>query len=105
MFHTMDVIREQNDAIELDLVKPKASASNTIPHNLQDDQVKDVSTDSDSDDSDSQGITPSHTLYTPDEERAVLKKLDRRLVLFLAALYLLAFLDRSSKSACQEYTV
>ena len=36
-------------------------------------------------------------LYTIDEERAVVRKLDRRLVLFVAALYLLSFLDRSSK--------
>lgn len=38
----------------------------------------------------------SYQLYTPDEERAVVKKLDRRLVLFVALLYLLSFLDRSS---------
>lgn len=37
-------------------------------------------------------------LYTPDEEQAVLRKLDRRLVLFMALMYLLSFLDRSSKS-------
>lgn len=36
-------------------------------------------------------------LYTPDEDKAVLKKLDRRLVLFMALLYMLSFLDRSSK--------
>ena len=35
-------------------------------------------------------------LYTPDEELNVLKKLDRRLVLFVAILYMLSFLDRSS---------
>jgi phosphatidylinositol 3,5-bisphosphate 5-phosphatase len=34
--------------------------------------------------------------YTPAEEAAVLRKLDRRLVLFLALLYLLSFLDRSN---------
>jgi hypothetical protein len=38
----------------------------------------------------------SFEMYTPDEERAVLRKLDRRLVLFLALLYMLSFLDRSS---------
>lgn len=37
-------------------------------------------------------------LYTPAEERAVVKKFDRRLVLFVALLYMLSFLDRSSKS-------
>ncbi|CAO2654911.1 Nn.00g116440.m01.CDS01 [Neocucurbitaria sp. VM-36] len=38
----------------------------------------------------------SYELYTPDEDRAVLKKLDRRLVLFMALLYCLSFLDRSN---------
>lgn len=35
--------------------------------------------------------------WTSDEERAVMRKLDRRLVLFLALLYLLSYLDRSSQ--------
>lgn len=34
--------------------------------------------------------------YTSEEEREVVRKFDRRLVPFLAFLYLLAFLDRSS---------
>ncbi|KAH7398457.1 major facilitator superfamily domain-containing protein [Pyrenochaeta sp. MPI-SDFR-AT-0127] len=38
----------------------------------------------------------SYELYTPDEDRAVLRKLDRRLVLFMAMLYCLSFLDRSN---------
>ena len=38
----------------------------------------------------------SFMLYTPDEEKAVVKKFDRRLVLFVALLYMLSFLDRSS---------
>ena len=37
--------------------------------------------------------------YTADEERALVKKLDHRLVLFVAFLCMLAFLDRSSKAA------
>lgn len=40
---------------------------------------------------------PSYTLYTPDEERRVIRKFDRRLVLFMAFLYMLSFLDRSSR--------
>jgi phosphatidylinositol 3,5-bisphosphate 5-phosphatase len=39
----------------------------------------------------------SYELYTPDEERRVLRKLDRRLVSFMALLYCLSFLDRSSE--------
>ncbi len=41
---------------------------------------------------------PNHgMLYSPSEEKAVLEKLDRRLVAFLAFLYMLSFLDRSSE--------
>jgi hypothetical protein len=35
-------------------------------------------------------------LYNPEEERSVVRKFDRKLVVFLAGLYLLSFLDRSS---------
>ncbi|KAI6780410.1 putative transporter -like protein [Emericellopsis cladophorae] len=38
----------------------------------------------------------SFQLYTPDEEMAVRRKFDRRLVLFVALLYMLSFLDRSN---------
>ena len=34
--------------------------------------------------------------YTPEEEKTLIRKLDRRLVLFMAILYMLSFLDRSS---------
>lgn len=44
----------------------------------------------------SASTTQSYQLYTPDEERAVIRKFDRRLVLFVALLYMLSFLDRSS---------
>jgi hypothetical protein len=40
--------------------------------------------------------THSYRLYTPDEERAIVKKFDRKLVCFVALLYMLSFLDRSS---------
>lgn len=36
--------------------------------------------------------------YTAEEEQAVVRKFDRRLVLFVALLYMLSFLDRSSES-------
>ena len=35
--------------------------------------------------------------YAVEEEKAVVRKLDRHLVLFIAFLYMLSFLDRSSK--------
>lgn len=43
--------------------------------------------------------THSFQLYTPDEEHAVVRKFDRNLVLFVALLYMLSFLDRSSEDA------
>jgi hypothetical protein len=46
----------------------------------------------------SMSSTQSYELYTPDEDKAVLQKLDRRLVPFMALLYCLSFLDRSSES-------
>ncbi|KAF2143735.1 uncharacterized protein K452DRAFT_224230 [Aplosporella prunicola CBS 121167] len=42
------------------------------------------------------GAAEDFELYTPDEERRVLRKLDRKLVLFMAGLYMLSFLDRSN---------
>lgn len=42
----------------------------------------------------------SFQLYTPDEEREVVRKFDRRLVVFVAGLYMLSFLDRSSMFFC-----
>jgi hypothetical protein len=40
----------------------------------------------------------SFQLYTPDEELAVRRKFDRKLVLFVALLFMLSFLDRSSNT-------
>jgi hypothetical protein len=36
--------------------------------------------------------------YTYEEEKAIICKFDRRLVLFMALLYMLSFLDRSSQT-------
>ncbi|KAI1755623.1 major facilitator superfamily domain-containing protein [Xylaria castorea] len=44
----------------------------------------------------SDSTVASFQLYTPDEEKAVLRKLDRRLVIFLAFCYMLSFVDRSN---------
>ncbi len=38
----------------------------------------------------------SSSAYTSEEEQAVIKRFDRHLVLFIAFLYMLGFLDRSS---------
>ncbi|RFU30178.1 hypothetical protein B7463_g6173, partial [Scytalidium lignicola] len=42
------------------------------------------------------GAEKSYQLYTPEEERAVVRKFDRKLVVFVALLYMLSFLDRSN---------
>ncbi|KAI1302486.1 major facilitator superfamily domain-containing protein [Xylaria venustula] len=44
----------------------------------------------------SESTVASFQLYTPDEERAVVRKFDRRLVVFLAFCYMLSFVDRSN---------
>ncbi|KAI1848213.1 hypothetical protein JX266_005926 [Neoarthrinium moseri] len=44
----------------------------------------------------SESTAASFQLYTPDEEQAVVRKFDRRLVLFLSVCYMLSFLDRSN---------
>lgn len=46
----------------------------------------------------SHGRLRGRLTYSADEERAVVAKFDRRLVLFVAFLYMLSFLDRSSAS-------
>lgn len=58
--------------------------------------MEDLDLDDDDDDESENSIIPTFTLFTPDEEAAILRKFDRRLVLFIALLYMLSFLDRSS---------
>jgi hypothetical protein len=47
----------------------------------------------------SESTVQSFQLYTPDEEAEVVRSFDRRLVVFVAGLYMLSFLDRSSMSS------
>ena len=44
----------------------------------------------------SASTTQSFMLYTPDEEGTIINKFDCKLVLFVAFLYMLSFIDRSS---------
>ena len=46
----------------------------------------------------------SFNQFTLDEERNVVQKFDRHLILFLALLYMLSFLDRSSKWISQSFS-
>jgi hypothetical protein len=48
---------------------------------------------------------PVSRSYTAEEEKRVVRKFDRRLTLFVAFLYMLAFLDRSSESFHPFYYV
>ena len=73
----------------------------SIRHPEQDDERRESLTERRRD---SLSTIRSFMLYTPDEEQAVIRKLDRRLVLFVALLYMLSFLDRSSKYSAQAAT-
>ena len=55
---------------------------------------KDVRRDSEDEDEDEDGLGGA---FTSEEEKTVLRKLDKRVVWLVAFLYLLSFLDRSSK--------
>lgn len=100
---------EEADGLELTEFSSSATRSK---HGLPARHQADPATESggeeagdDSDGDDGEAATSSHRrrssvasfeLYTPDEERAVRRKLDTRLVLFVALLYMMSFLDRSN---------
>lgn len=68
-----------------------------MPSSQTDDDATDGAGKSELDSILVQGLQRQGSLqYTLEEERLVLKKLDRHLVLFIAVLYMLGFLDRSS---------
>ena len=84
--------KDFDGAFELNDVSASASRFSRAQHH----SVSDVSSHS-LDILTDQDATGDSTAYTPEEEKVVVRKLDRRLVLFLALLYMLSFLDRSSK--------
>ena len=89
--------KDLDGALELDDFSTSASQFPRPRHDSDSDissHTLDVSTDHAE-----QDALRDTTAYTVKEESAVVRKLDRHLVLFLALLYMLAFLDRSSK--CQ----
>lgn len=66
---------------------------------LEDDYHHGARGDDDADEEDEEEEEDGEAIvYTAEEERGVVRKFDRRLVLFVALLYLLSFLDRSSMS-------
>jgi len=89
--------------------EPSPARGDDGPHTSTDPHLS--SDESDGDDEDKRRLARArraNTLskdYTEDEETAVIKKFDRKLVLFLAFLYLLSFLDRSSMPNCPRRMV
>lgn len=78
---------------------PRSPTRRPKHHHDEQPQLDAAETDSiDSHDSEDQDhLSRRHSRpFTPDEERAVVRKFDRHLVLFIALLYMLGFLDRSS---------
>lgn len=75
--------REKDDAIELEALNRRRDDEN-------DDDDNDGAHDCTS------SLSSPKALYTVHEEKAIVRKFDRHLVLLIALMYLLAFLDRSS---------
>ena len=92
----MDYGRYLNGALELNDVSASASQLSRLRHHSESDiSIHTLDVLEDHAEQDAPGDS---TAYTAEEERVVVRKLDCRLVLFLALLYMLSFLDRSSKS-------
>ena len=92
---------EDEEGLELVELGKDGHRANRRGQGVRADEEED--SDSEADDDDLEGKKTRQTasvasfeLYTPDEERRVRRKLDTRLVLFVALLYLLSFLDRSN---------
>jgi hypothetical protein len=92
---TMGVGKDGPESIELEHLSHSFDGANDPHHHGRRQRSNSISDDEDVDDPADEDGTQ---LYSPIEERAVIRKLDRRLVLFVALLYMLSFLDRSSKS-------
>lgn len=83
-YQQQDSYAEHPESIPLSDLSHQSSLQSTGGHDDEDDDDSSVH---------------SFELYTPDEEKSLLRKLDTRLVLFLALLYMLSFLDRSSTAS------
>ncbi|KAG9891282.1 MFS general substrate transporter, partial [Aureobasidium melanogenum] len=80
-YHQQESYAERPEDIPLSDLSHQSSLQSLTNHDDEDDDNSSVR---------------SFELYTPDEEKSLLRKLDTRLVLFLALLYMLSFLDRSN---------
>ena len=89
--------KDDNYALELVPTSKTRLASYSLPSQDDDDSGRvRFTVDNELDDVTEREQVESSDSYSLHEERAVVRKLDRRLVLLLALLYMLAFLDRSS---------
>ncbi|KAK6596412.1 transporter C1683.12-like protein 3 [Botrytis cinerea] len=99
--------RAQNDSYKMQRWQPVHREKGEFKELKKADLDLDVDVDMDSDEDSYRDETrrrrrgsfstvQSYQLYTPDEERTVVRKFDRKLVVFVALLYMLSFLDRSN---------
>lgn len=89
-------LHSPHDSIELQKIRTSADQ----PFLPASDGDSDSESEEESDKEHARPITrigSSSKSFTEEEERAVIRKFDRRLAMFLALLYLLSFFDRSSK--------
>ena len=85
-----------NQSFEFETAPKLRNASHPLPVLGHDDIGSANSRGDDESEFPEQGQLESFKSFSSHEENAVIKKLDRHLVLFLALLYMLSFLDRSS---------
>lgn len=89
-------LREYHDQRHSQAEHPEDIPLNDLSHQYPSQPLYHPDDHDDNDVEDDCSSVQSFELYTPDEEKSLLRKLDTRLVLFLAFLYMLSFLDRSS---------
>lgn len=96
----MDEVKDEGGAaFELESISRRHHGSNQASSSENGHYRNSSSTlGNDFDDPEEQIRKDAFPLFTSEEERAVIRKLDRHLVLFVAFLYMLSFLDRSSIS-------
>ena len=84
---------------EFELEEASPSWRHQLPHNASESSLHSTAIfDEDSSEHVDENGIERFKMFTADEEKVIVKKLDRHLVLFIAFLYMLSFLDRSSES-------
>ena len=94
----MERSTENTNDGEFELEEVSPSWRQILPRTASDSSLLSApKSDEDSDEHVDARVAGRLEIFTVDEEKAVVRKLDRRLVLFIAFLYMLSFLDRSSE--------